>query len=461
MGKPELMEEVRICSYPMPGYGLLPSSIEQVEKAAPDLIVCQGTSTDCGPFYLGEGKSFLDASNVKADLRTILDLALRLRIPFIFSLGGAGGDVHLEEALGIVGSLAHEEGWRFSTAVISGELDKEWLRDRIGSGAKSHKLAPLERLPDEIPIGEVDRSTRIVAQMGPEPIMKALDLVESSDVNGIIVGRSLDTGLLAAPLLKRKFSKPNCWHFGLVLHDGGQATEPTGHDGTLGVATNDYFTISPLSPFRRCTPTSVASMSFYERADITREYYPGGYLDLSKAKFEQVDLRTVKVSGSEWFEMPYTIKVEGAAPIGYRTISIAGLRDPILISHIQEMIVGVKKYVAEHIGTAGYRVHIRTYGRNGVLEGVEPTPDDDVHELGIVIDIVAQDQTLANRVCSLARSSLLHIGFQGRKSTAGNLAFPYSPHDVPVGRVYEFNIWHAVELENPLEPFPIKVREFA
>ncbi len=454
------MSEVRICSYPMPGYGLVASSIKQAESASLDMIVCQGTSTDCGPFYLGEGKSFLDAGNVKADLRIILGLALRLKIPFICSLGGAGADAHLEEALAIIGNLAKEEGWRFNAAIISGEIRKDWLRNKLKSGAKTYRLAPYERLSDELSIQEVERSSRIVAQMGPEPIMKALELVESGQVDGIFVGRSLDTGLLAALPLRRNFKKPNCWHFGLVLHDGGAATEPTGHDGTLGIAYNDYFTISPLNPVRRCTPTSVASMSFYERADITREYYPGGYLDLSEARFEQIDPRTIRVSGSIWVDMPYTIKVEGAALVGHRTISIAGLRDPILINHVEQMIEGVKKYVAEQIGNQSYQLHVRTYGRNGVLERIEPSSNGDAHELGIVIDVVGQEQELANRVCALTRSSMLHYGFEGRKSTAGNLAFPYSPHDIPVGRVYEFNIWHALRIDNPQEPFPIRIREF-
>lgn len=454
------MNEVRICSYPMPGYGLIPSSIKQAEAASLDLIVCQGTSTDCGPFYLGEGKSFLDAGNLKADLRIILGMALRLKIPFVCSLGGAGADAHLEEALAIVGSLAKEERWRFKAAVLSGEIGKTWLRNKLKAGAKTYRLAPNERLSNELSNQEVERSSRIVAQMGPEPVMKALELVESGQVNGIFAGRSLDTGLLAALPLRMSFKKPNCWHFGLVLHDGGAATEPTGHDGTLGVAYSDNFTISPLNSARRCTPTSVASMSFYERADITREYYPGGYLDLSEARFEQLDPRTVRVSGSRWVEMPYSIKLEGAALIGYRTISIAGLRDPILISHVEQMIEGVKKYVAEQIGGDGYQLHIRTYGKNGVLEGLEPSSNESSHELGIVMDVLARDQELANRVCALTRSSMLHYGFEGRKSTAGNLAFPYSPHDIPVGRAYEFNIWHALQIDDPLEPFPIRTREF-
>jgi hypothetical protein len=244
------------------------------------------------------------------------------------------------------------------------------------------------------------------------------------------------------------------------MHDGGIAVEPTGIDGTIGVADYDSFTIAPLNPAKRCTITSVASIGFYERPDINREEYPGGHLDLSKTTFEQVDPRTVKVSGSKWIKVPYTIKVEGAALIGYRTICIAGIRDPTLISRIEQIVDGVKKYVIEQLGSEGYQLHIRTYGRNGTMETIEPNINDTIHELGIIIDVVGETQERANRVCALARSSMLHYGFEGRKTTAGNLAFPYSPSDIHVGRVYEFNLWHTLEVEDPLEPFKLEVQEF-
>lgn len=58
------------------------------------------------------------------------------------------------------------------------------------------------------------------------------------------------------------------------------------------------------------------------------------------------------------------------------------------------------------------------------------------------------------------RRSLLHQDFLGRISTAGNVAFPYSPSDIPMGGVYEFNIFHTIKIEDPVEPFPYKIVEF-
>ncbi|GAG19477.1 unnamed protein product, partial [marine sediment metagenome] len=41
---------------------------------------------------------------------------------------------------------------------------------------------------------------------------------------------------------------------------------------------------------------------------------------------------------------------------------------------------------------------------------------------------------------AFTRSTLLHIGYKGRKSTAGNLAILFSPSDFDGGKVYEFSV---------------------
>ena len=88
---------------------------------------------------------------------------------------------------------------------------------------------------------------------------------------------------------------------------------------------------------------------------------------------------------------------------------------------------------------------------------LEPSPNPG-HELGIIIEALADTQETANTICGFARSTLLHYGYPGRKSTAGNLAFPYSPSDLPAGEVYEFCVHHLMELDDPRELFKIEWR---
>ncbi len=77
---------------------------------------------------------------------------------------------------------------------------------------------------------------------------------------------------------------------------------------------------------------------------------------------------------------------------------------------------------------------------------LEPTKSITSHEIGIVIEAVGPTQEQANSICSVTRSTLLHYGYPGRIATAGNLAFPFSPSNIKAGPVYEFSIYHLMEV---------------
>jgi hypothetical protein len=53
----------------------------------------------------------------------------------------------------------------------------------------------------------------------------------------------------------------------------------------------------------------------------------------------------------------------------------------------------------------------------------------------------------------------LHFGYPGRISTAGNLALLYSPSDIQCGKVYVFNVYHLMEVDDPKGLFPVEVYE--
>jgi hypothetical protein len=52
---------------------------------------------------------------------------------------------------------------------------------------------------------------------------------------------------------------------------------------------------------------------------------------------------------------------------------------------------------------------------------------------------------------------MLHGTFPGRKCTAGNTATATSPGNITGEKAYEFNLWHTIALDDPLEPFNISV----
>jgi hypothetical protein len=206
----------------------------------------------------------------------------------------------------------------------------------------------------------------------------------------------------------------------------------------------------------------VAAHTLYEKTNPYILPGPGGHLDLHNTKFEQETENTVKVTGTKFVKAEVnTVKLEGAKPIGCRTVSIAGARDPAFIAKIDTIIEGVKERVADNFkggDLQNYELRFNIYGRDGVMAGLEPHPGTEgVHELGIVIEAIAPTQKQADTVCAFARSTMLHYGYEGRRSTAGNLAFPYSPSDFHAGDVYVFSVYHLLRTDDPASLFPADV----
>ena len=164
---------------------------------------------------------------------------------------------------------------------------------------------------------------------------------------------------------------------------------------------------------------------------------------------------TVEVKGTRFIPLEPVQPSSWRArlPVGYRTISIAGVHDPVMIEGMDAIVRQVQERggpAAEEGGREGPGLlprlrQGRRHGR-GWRRGVLPFLP---HELGIVIEVLADTQEQANTICSITRSTLLHYGYAGRISTAGNLAFPFSPSDIPMGQAFEFGMYHLMEVDDP------------
>jgi len=295
--------------------------------------------------------------------------------------------------------------------------------------------------------------------MGVEPIIEAL----RAGAEVIVAGRCYDPAVFAALPLHRGYDRALAIHMGKILECASIAATPgSGSDCLIGYLGPDYFRVEPLNPVRKCTTLSVAAHTLYEKTDPYVLPGPGGVLDLREAEFVQETDRVVKVRGSRFKQdATYAIKLEGVKRVGYRTISIAGIRDPIMIRKIDEILNGVRERVHDNFRETGmeFFLDFKVYGKNGVMGLLEPSPDDFAHELGMIIEAVSADQETANTICSFARSTLLHYGYEGRIATAGNLAFPYSPSDFKAGEVYAFSLYHLMDVSDPNEFFPIEMEE--
>lgn len=420
------------------GYGFPKQSFLTALEHNPDVIGVDAGSVDPGPYYLGAGVSFTDRAAVKRDLGLILPEALQRNIPVIIgSAGGSGAKAHLDWNREIIEEIAAEQQLNFTMAVIPADIDKEYLLDNL---AKTSPLGPLPDLDAET----VRDATAIVAQMGWEPFAAALD--QGAQV--VLAGRAYDPAVFAALAIRKGFAPGPALHMGKILECAAIAADPgSGRDCMVGILDQEGFTLFPTNPQRRCTVKSVAAHSLYEKSNPWLLPGPGGALDLSQAKYSQVDDRSVRVTGSVHVPADFQVKLEGVRLVGFRTLAIAGIRDPILIGQLDSVLDEVKAAVQDNFEDAkGYNLHFLIYGQKGVMGDLEPTPSPG-HEVGLVIDVVAPTQEMANTVCSFCRSTLLHYGYPGRVATAGNLALPYSPSDIVAGPVYEFCIHHLLPAE--------------
>jgi hypothetical protein len=442
------------------GLGFPRDSFDRAMEWGPDVIACQGTSTDPGPYYHGTTENHLETMTLGRDLDLMMTAAKKMGIPFISSLGGGGSNSHLENNLKVIDEIARDRG-PMRVAVIRSELPKEHLKELIRSGTKIPRITAHERLSEYLTEADVDRAVKVVAQMGPEPMLQALDM----DVDAVITGRAVDIAVLAAYPMKRGIPKATAMFAGKIMECNATAAEPgTPSDIICGEITESYFDVFAANPALRCTPISVAGHSVYERHNAILEENPGGILYIDDATYTALDERTVRVAGGRWVDMPYTVKLEAAKSVGFRSIDIAGIRDDITIANLDEILNGARKSTTAFAVDSGFaqddfRITFRVYGRDAIMGAAEPVKRA-AHEVCVITDVVAVRQELAHRLCGFIKTGLGHWGFAGRRTTANNVAFPFSPMDFDLGEVFAFNIWHALPLEDPCSLFPLDVVDF-
>lgn len=442
----------------MLGYGYTEEAFRRGVAQGLDFIAADGGSMDPGPHYLGEGIPFVSRQAMKRDIALMLEAAVEQGIPMLVgSCGGGGSEPQLAFVREIVEEVAAEKALHFTMALIHAEQSPASLKARRAQG-KIESLGPIAELTDDV----IDSSHRIVGMMGVEPFQKAL----RDGAQVVLAGRATDASIFSAIPLMRGHDPGLCWHLSKIIECAGQVVTPrTGQDCVLGTLMGDHFLVEPGHPDKICTRMKIAAHTLYENPSPYHLEEPDGTLDTTDARYEQVDERIVKVSGSR-FEPAnrYTVKLEGVKKSGYRTVFMAGVRDPNLISVIDEFIASCHERVAGEAASLGiapdrYRLNVRVYGKNATMGPREPLANQVGHEVGLLVDTLADDPETSKAIMAKARYALLHTDFPGRKCISGNLAIPFSPSDMPVGMTYEFSVWHRMEIADPLEPFPIDMIE--
>ncbi|MGE8944199.1 acyclic terpene utilization AtuA family protein [Leptospira interrogans] len=434
------------------GYGFGEAALARGMSLKPSVIAVDAGSTDPGPHYLGSGETLVSRHSIKKELTQLITAGRAAGIPVIVgSAGGAGSGVQVDWTVDIVREIARENKLSFNLAWIYADIP----RDRLKTAFKAGEIKDFEAGFD-LTEKDVDEAVSVVAQMGHEPICEALD--KGADV--IIAGRSCDDCAIAAYPIWKGADHGLAIHMGKILECGAFSAEPFAMDVMLGTVADDHFILEPGSLDRRASIKSVAAHSLYERENPYTHAGPGHQLDLSKARFAEISDRQVRVEGARIQATDdFYVKLEGARTIGFRTICIAGVRCPTMVSRIEELLETAREKTLAYFAPEPVRITFHVHGRNGVMQKLEPQRNALSHELGIVMDVVAPSQELAHAACHHLSGTLLHMHYPGIFNTSGNLAFLYSPSELDAGPVYEFSIYHLMKAKSPTELFPVHMEK--
>ena len=431
------------------GYGFDSRALARGMRLAPDVIAVDAGSTDPGPAYLGSAEPLCSRRVVKGEIAELLDAARGAGIPLVIgSAGGSGRGELVDWTVDIVREIARERGLRFRLAWIYADIPRE----RVAQALESDEIEDFEA-GFALTHDALDATAAIVAQMGWEPIAEALDA--GADV--VVAGRACDDLAIAAYPIAAGADIGLATHMGKILECGAFSAEPFAMDVMMGALHDDHFVLEPGSLARKASLKSIAAHSLYERENPGVQRGPGGSVDLSQCRFEPHGERSVRVSGARFIEDPvYRVKLEGAGPIGFRTMCMAGIRCPTMIPRLDDLLDDARRRTVEHFAPDPVTPTFRVYGRDGVMGSLEPLRQRSAgHELGLLMDVTAPTQELAHAACHFLSGHLLHVAWPGQMNTSGNLAFPYSPSDIDTGAVYEFTIYHLMAAETPTELFPI------
>lgn len=384
---------------------------------------------------------------IAADLRLMIRLGIPAGIPVIVgSAGTSGTDTGVDWVAEIAETIAREEGIPIRLARIYSELTQDEVRARHAAG-KVTELAPSAPITDEL----IGRCEHIVGLLGAEPFIAALD----AGANVIIAGRATDTAVIGAAALRLGCPPGPTWHAAKTAECGGQCTSNPRGGGVMVAIDDGGFTVEPLDLSSACTPLSVAAHMIYENANPNTMREPSGTLDVSKAMYEPLDDRRVRVTGSMFTHQPYTNKLEGAGIVGYQSMAIAGIRDPEILAEIGLWAETLRQFIQDkaqrllNIGPDEATIEIRCYGWNAVLGDLDPDPTPP-REVGAVLLVTTATQSAATRIVKLANPYLLHMPLPHQEHLP-SFAFMASPAEIERGPLYEFFLNHVVHVDQPGE----------
>jgi len=454
------MTEVRVLATCALGLGFSYKGFQAGLERSPHVIACDAGSSDYGPYSLGSGKLQKPAAAIEAEYTTLLKGAYGLGVPFVTgSVGGAGDNAHVDQMAELTRRVADRNKLRFRLAEIRASISPAFLERKI----RRDEIVPLggsEPLTEKT----LRSLSAAVGQMGSEPFLRALD----ARATLILAGRATDPAIFACVPLHHGLPDATCWHAAKCVDKGYLATtRPRDGSPVLATITKDDFRVEPTREGSFCTVSTVSGMVVYENHDPFRIAQPEGVIDMTEAVYTQENETTVRVTKSRFAPNAVpTVKIEGASIVGYRAAVMAGIRDPRLIADIDAFLALYRETfgrVARSLGISEeqYQLRFRVYGRDAVMGPYEPQRGQAGHEVGLLVDLIAQTPDLLERLSPRLAATGSRLGMDEGAVGGGNFAFPFSPAVFQLGAVYEWSIWHIARLSDTemAEIFPVTISE--
>ena len=465
------------------GLGFDREALARGVALAPDIIAIDGGSTDSGPCYLGTATSKYSQAVVAGEWQELLEARHAAGVPLVIgSAGTCGTDNQVDALLEITRDWAERRGVAVRVATIRTQQDASTLiaAHRRGALHPLSTTAPVKAggrdgerdgardgAQDEALVDTLAACTHIVALAGAEAFIEALR--EGADV--VIAGRATDTALIAAlPLMRMGLTGMTglsadantdagaaagaAWHAAKIAECGALCSTRPASGVILVDIDAGGFSVQPLARGACCTPFTVSAHMLYENADPHLLVEPGGRLDVSGARYEALDERSVRVTGSRWQSDPrYTLKLEGTRALGHQCSSLVLVREPRYVQRIGEwcalLEARIRSDIERHLDVPADAVtlELRRIGVDATLGALEFATGTPV-EVGILLIVTAADADTALDVARLANPSLLHLPLPDDDAMP-SFAFPWSPAESVRGVLYGFCLDHVVEVAHP------------
>lgn len=424
--------------------------------AKPDIIAIDGGSTDSGPSYLGRGVSKYARSSTRLEWAGLMAARAQAGVPLVIGTAGTcGTDATVDWMLEITREIAAEQGKPVKVAVLRSSQDP----DRIAQSFEAGEITPLAGAP-EITSDTIRACSNIVALAGAEQITAALE----SGADIVIAGRTTDTAIIAALPLMQGCDAGAAWH-GAKIGECGALCATNPQSGVIMIDFDSSgFSVTPLAEGAHASPHTVSAHMLYENSDPFILYEPGGYLDVTRARYMAVDGTSVRVEGSNWVPTDrYTVKLEGARPVGCRTVLMALLRDPHYVANAAawaaDIVEKCRDKVMQRMGldAQDFTLELRLIGQTASFGALETKVADPV-EIGVIGIITAPNEAQAAEIGKLLNPYLLHHPLT-QEEEQPTFAFLFSPPEMHQGVVYEFALNHVLHLGDPMAAFQLEVMD--